>query len=181
MKKLFIGFIGTALVLGTICFIIYRLYFPDIVADAIISQEEVPVYIPRRIKAKIEYYKAPANQGAEVIIKKMHESNITLDQLFEAIDNTTDDQLMAMLQELSTTTITSADQVFTIMKKYIEADFDMETFRKPFTEKVNLKMIKKGLYFAKAYNNEIDSKTAKSIVKKILLQKEQEYNKLVHP
>jgi hypothetical protein len=67
------------------------------------------------------------------------------------------------------------------MKKYIEADFDMETFRKPFTEKVNLKMIKKGLYFAKAYNNEIDSKTAKSIVKKILLQKEQEYNKLVHP
>ncbi|MFZ6011972.1 MAG: hypothetical protein ACOYXT_16640 [Bacteroidota bacterium] len=158
----------------------YQSYLPQMVAEAIVS-EQTPAYLPEPVKIKIEKLRKPVNDGAESIIKKMHQSKITLDQVFKAIDNAPEEEAYNMLDELNATPITSPDQVFDMAKKRFPVDFDVEVFREPFREKVDLKLIKKSIRYANIYreNEKIDAATARSIVKKILLQKEKEFNKIV--
>ena len=114
------------------------------------------------------------------IIKEMHRSKITMAQVFEAIDNAKEEQAFAMLDELNTTDVAPPDEVFDMAKRHFPVDFDVEVFRKPFNEKVDLKLIRKGIRYANIYREteKVDAATARTIVKKILLQKEAEFNKI---
>ncbi len=118
---------------------------------------------------------------AEAVLKLAHDENISIDDIIQAIDDAEEKQAYAFLEELNRTEITDQDQIFTMGKKYFPAKFDVEVFRAPFNEKISVKQIKRGIELANQYKDqeEIDAETAKSIMKKILLQKEEEFNAIV--
>jgi hypothetical protein len=179
MKKLGI-FVFTIAGLSALAYYAYQHFLPDVVAHSITSDTEHS-WMPFDGNTKIKRIKKPVNEIANAVIKKAHESNISIDDVLRAIDNAKEEQAYALLDELNSTEIESPDQVFTITKKHFPVDFDIEVFRPAFNEKVKIGHIKRGLKLANQYKDqqEIDAETAKSIAKKILLQKEEEFNKIV--
>lgn len=180
MRK-FTIFLSTSAVVIALGYLAYVHFFSLIVAESITGNTSIP-YLPKEYKSKIEKIKKPVNDIANEVVHQTWRSEISIKDILKAIDNTKEDQALAFLKEINTTEIKSTDQVFTIAKKHFPVDFDVEIFREPFNAKVNLKQINKGIQYANQYTAGeamVDVTTAKSIAKKILLQKEKEFNALV--
>jgi hypothetical protein len=176
MKRSVAWIFAILLVLISGGYIFYKYYFTDLVAEAIVS-EDLPGFLPMRIRNKIKEAGAPLNEGASTFIKDMHTHDITIDQVLEALDNTTEDQAYALLDELDHTKLQSTDQVFDIAKKHFPVDFDPEAFRSLFNSRTDLKHIRKAMKYAKVnrQSKDIDLETGKAIIRKILLEKEKEF------
>jgi hypothetical protein len=177
--KTFFGWMVALIIIGAIAALFfYKYYLPGLVAKALVQQEEPP-YIPKFVQTRISRYKAPVNKGAEDVIREMHRRNVDIDQVLKAIDETEEEQIYLMLDELNQTRVTDTDQVFNVAKKYFRTDFDLEVLRKPFNENVDTAMIRKGLKQAAYHRNEepIDPEMAKAILKQVLVQKEREYRR----
>jgi hypothetical protein len=176
MKKLFIAIViigGLVIAVGLYW---YKNYFPDMIAEAVVS-DQLPPYIPKYIQVKIEEFRKPVNAGAENMVVEMHRQNIPVEKIVETIDKATEQQTYAFLDELNAKGIKNTDQVFDIGKKYFPADYDVEVFREPFKENVDLRTIRKGIHYANVNrrSNDISIPMLKEIAKKILLQKEKDY------
>lgn len=156
----------------------YKVCLPKMIADGI--TDEASYLMPNDIKEKLEAIREPVNEGALTVVETAHKSGVTMEQIMRAIDNAKESQLDAMLLELKDTQIESTDQVFSIAKKHFPVDFDVEIFRKPFNDRVELITLKRAIRQAVAYleNEDIDEQTAKAIAKRILLQKEDEFKRL---
>jgi hypothetical protein len=164
------------IILGAGAFIFYRYYLADVVANAIV-EGDVPSYVPENMKKKIAKIKVPLNKGAEDIIVQIHKSGIPLKKVLDAVDQIDQSQINDALNELQSMKITNTNQAFDIFKKYIPEDFDAESLREPFNKNVDMSMIKRAEGYAESYHNNeaIDTDMLKSIVKKILIQKEKEF------
>lgn len=177
--KRFIGWTFILLLLTVVgVSIFYKFYLPGLIADALVQEKE-PAYIPTFVQTKIKKYKAPVNKGAEDVIREIHKSNVSLDQILVAIDKTEAEQVYSMLDELNDTEIKNTNQVFDLASRHFPVDFDIEVLRKPFNKNVTMAMIKKGITQANEKREEegVDPEMAKSVIKQILRQKEQDFNK----
>ena len=176
MKKFLIWIIGLFVVFAAAGLIFYKFYLPGMVADAIV-EDQTPAYVPKFVEVRIKKYKAPLNKSAGDVIHEIHESNVSLEQVLKAIDQTEPEQVYAALAELDNSNVKTTDQVFDISKKYINADFNVEILRKPFNENVNMAMVKRAMGYAEGHRNDdsIDPEMAKAVAKKLLIQKEKEY------
>lgn len=156
-------------------YIFYRFYFPGIMANAIIS-DETPTYIPRRIMNKVDELKKPVNKGADEIVRQMKKNDIPLDDMIEVIENTSEDEAYAFLDELNRVNPQTPDEVFDIAKKHIETDFDVELLRTAFVENVSMKSVRKATKYANVNQRakELDIRTARAIAKQILIEKYQQ-------
>jgi hypothetical protein len=177
MKKLSLV-IGVLVLLGFAGYVAYEVYLPQMIAESITN--EPASFVPDDIQNRIEKIRKPVNEGAGVVVETMHKSGVTMDQILKAIDDTEEEQAFAFLDELNNSDLQSADQVFTLAKKHFPVDFDVEIFREPFNKKVTMGIIKKGVRYANIYKSkeEFDSGTAKTIIKRILLEKEEEFKRL---
>jgi hypothetical protein len=180
MKKFLIWVIGLFVVFAAAGLIFYKFYLPGLVADAI-TEDQTPGYVPRFVEVRMKKYKAPLNKSAGDVIHEIHESNVTLEQVLQAIDRTEPEQVYAALNELSNSKPKTTDEVFDIARKYVNADFDVEILRKPFNENVNMSMVKRAMGYAEGYRNDdtIDPDMAKAVAKKLLIQKEKEYRQSI--
>jgi hypothetical protein len=179
MKKL----IFVSITIASLCVLGYYAYhhfLTSVVADSITSEKSA-AWIPTHVSSKINKIKKPVNEMATEVVKQAHASNVTMDDIIRAIDNAEEEQAYAMLDELNKKEIKNTDEVFTMAKKYFPVDFDVEIFREVFNKKISMGHINKGIKLANQYKNqdEIDAETAKTILKKILLQKEEEFNSIV--
>jgi hypothetical protein len=176
MKKLLIVIIALIAIAIVGAIVWYKYYFPTMVAEAVVA-EQLPAYIPKHIQVKINEFRGPVIASAEKVIEKMHDKNIPFDEVIETIDHATADQTNAFIEELASTKIKSTDQVFDIGKKHFPVDYEVEAFREPFNQNVDLRVIRKGIAYADANRktNDVDLETLKEIAKKILVQKEKEY------
>jgi hypothetical protein len=176
MKKFLVWVIGLSVIVAAAAFIFYRFYLPGLVADAIM-EEHTPRYVPTFVEARMKKFKAPLNKGTSDVIKEIHRSNVTLEQLLAAVDNTEPAQVHAALDELNNSKVKNTNDVFEIGKKYVQADFDVEVLRKPFNENVDMTMVKRALGYAEGRNDEdaVDPEMAKAVIKQLLIQKEKEY------
>lgn len=176
MKKFILT---TILILSALSIIVYfwfPAYMTDLIAKTIVS-ESLPAYIPKRIQNKIEALTKPLNKGTETMLQKMHASDISLDQILQVVDNTSEEQAYALLDDLNKTKPSNTNGVFDVAREHIKTDFDVEIFRKPFNQHLQMKQIKKAMAFANRNRktNDVDFATAKAILKKILIQKEKEF------
>lgn len=179
MKKLRL-YLAALVLVGSAGYLAYRLYFPVMVAKSFASKTSK--LLPQDVQRRIEKVREPVNEGAAIIIAQIHQSDgVTMEDLLRAIDNATEEQAYALLDELNAMDIKSADSVFSVTKRHFPVDFNVEIFRKPFIEKASPALIRKCVKMANIYKRrgEIDAETAKSIAKRILLQKEEEFNKLL--
>lgn len=158
----------------------YHAYLPIMVAKSITS-DSVSVFMPTDLKIKIEKIKKPINKISKDVITEIHHSGITIDDVLKAIDEAKEEQALSLLAELNNTEIESTDQFFNLAKKHFPVNFDVEILRASFNAGVNVNQIRKGIQYADLYKDrdEIDVATAKSIVKRILLQNEKEFTKSV--
>jgi cobalamin biosynthesis Mg chelatase CobN len=179
----------TVLVLGLLIalaiggYIGFKIYMERMIAKAIVSTNELPAYLPEKVREKVKKVRIPVNQGADVIINTMHQSKkVTLDQILKAIDNVTEEQAFAMLELLNNTKVENTDQVFDMAKKQFPVDFDVEIFRKAYHEKVSMRLIKKAMVHGNRLkeNQDMDFESARSILKQILIQKEKDFTKVVN-
>jgi hypothetical protein len=179
MKKLAVGLVVFLMLMMCGAFIFYRYYLPDMVADAL-TGEEMPTYVPNYVKVKIGKFKEPLNKGTEDVIREIHQSDISLEQVIKAIDQTERSQIDGALEELKRTNAITVDGAFDIFKKYFPADFDVEALRQPFHKNVTISIIKKAKRYADSFDPDepMDAEIAKAVVKKMLYDKEKEFNLL---
>jgi hypothetical protein len=176
MKKLLIVLLVLVVVAVIGGMLWYKHYFPKMVAEAV-AAEELPAYIPQHIQVKINEFRKPVNASAEKVIEKMHEENIPFQKLIETIDNATEEQTNGLIEELASTSLQSTNQVFDIGIKHFPVDYDVEAFREPFNQNVDIRLIRKAINYANTnrQTNDVDLPTLKEIAKKVLVQKEKEY------
>ena len=124
MRKIIVSILVISLVAAG-GYLLYRYLMPKIIARAMVS-ESLPGYIPKRLQAKIEKIRKPLNKGTEAMLQTMHASNIPVDQLLHAVENITEEQAYAFLDELNETEPTTTDDVFNVAKKHFSTDFDLE-------------------------------------------------------
>lgn len=174
MKKLLIPVLIVA-VLGIAGYALYRSVMPELIAGAAVS-DSLPSYIPKRLKARIESIRSPINKGTEAMIKQMHASEIPLKKVLQTVDNITEEQAYAFLDEVTRTQPETTDEVFDIAIKYFPAEFDPEVFRKPFNEHFKIKQIRDAVAYANQNrkSNDVELTAAKAILKNILIEKEKE-------
>ena len=175
MRKLILSLIVVMLIVSIGGYYLYRNHFTDMIAQAVVA-ESLPAYMPKRMQKRIQAIGEPINKGAEAILQEMQASDIPMEEMLSVIDNTTEEQAYNLLDELNSREPKSVNEVFSIAKKHISADFDIEIFRQPFNEHLNMKQIQKGLRHANQNRKmqALDFTTAKIILRKILLEKEQE-------
>ena len=174
MKKLVIPVL-ILVVLGVGGYALYRVIMPELIAEATVS-ETLPNYIPKRLKARIESIKNPINKGTEAMIERMHASEIPLEKVLETVDNITEEQAYAFLEEVTRAQPETSNEVFDIAKKHFPADFDPEVFRQPFNEHFKIKQIRNAVAYANhnRKSNDVELTAAKAILKNILIEKEKE-------
>jgi hypothetical protein len=172
MKRFLLVIIILGLLAWGGIYIFYRVYLPDLVAKAIVS-EETPQYIPRRIMNRVDELRAPVNKGADEMILEMKKNDIELTDVVEVIESTSEDEAYEFLQDLNASKPTTPDEVFDIAKQHIEADFDLEVFRKPFVENVSMASIQKAMRYANTNQKtkDLDIVTGRAIARQILIEK----------
>ncbi len=176
MKKIILSIVIILSIISIGGYFLYRFYITDFIAKTI-TAESVPAYIPRRMQNKIEEIRIPLNKGTEAMLQNMQASHISMNQVLEIVDNTSEAQAYTLLDELNSIQPKNTNEVFNIAKKHFTADFDLEVFRKPFNDHFDMKQLRKVIAYANLNrrSSEVDFNTAKAIIKKILLQKEKEY------
>ena len=159
----------------TAAYLVYRSEVPDMVAKAVVS-DSLPHYIPKRIQSRIQEISKPINEGTEAVIIEMHTQGIPTNKLMATIDETSEGDVNRFLDELNRQQPNDIHQVFDIAKSHIDTDFDAEILRKPFTDHVTMKQIQKVMKYAQdnRKTHDLDFKTTKAILKKIILEKEKE-------
>jgi hypothetical protein len=179
MKRLSI-FLMILGILAAGAYYAYQYFLPTYVAHSITSETDHS-WIPFDAHSKITKIKKPVNEIATEVVKRIHDSNISIDDVIKAIDDAKEEQAYAMLDELNAKQTENPDEVFSMAKKYFPVKFNVEIFREPFNQKLTEAHIRKALRLANQYKDqeELDAETAKSILKKVLLQKEEEFNKIV--
>jgi hypothetical protein len=175
MKRFFLVLIIVCLVIWAAGYAFYRLYLPDIIAKALVS-DDTPSYIPRRIMNKVDELRAPVNKGADQMVAEMKRNNISLAEVLEVVDNTNEDEAYSFLAELNESNPNDPNDVFDIAKKHLKADFDVEIFREPFVKNVNMKSIRKAMRYANLNQRtkDLDIETGRAIAKQILIEKYKE-------
>jgi hypothetical protein len=177
MKRFLLILIIIGLIVWAGGYLFYRIYLPDIVANALVS-DKTPTYIPKRLMNKVDELRMPVNKGADEMIVQMRRNNVALEDVLAVIDDTDEEEARNFLSELNTVKPTDANQVFDIAKKHITADFDIEVFRAPFVKNVSMKSIRKAMGYANTNQktNDLDIETGRAIAKQILIQKYNEVN-----
>lgn len=177
MKKILISTLLILTVLASGAYVLYRTVMPRVIADAIVA-EPLPAYIPKRLQTRVEAIKTPINKGTEAMIEKMHASDIPLDKVLKTVDNITEKQAYAFLDEVNAKQPATTNEVFNLAKKHFDTEFDLEVFREPFTQHFKIGQIRNALAYANMNrkSNDVDIVTAKAILKKIIIEKEKEIN-----
>lgn len=177
--------LGSILVLSILIFIgylAYKQYVPEIIANELLKKTE-PAFLPKKVTEKMKEIKAKTNSISSDAIKDIHRSNISLEQVLKAIDDATEEKANILLDEINRLEDPkSADQIFDLAKKHFPVDFDVEALREPFLAKADSLNLKKAIRKANEYrdNKLIDFESAKIIIKRILIEKEKEFNQQVN-
>jgi hypothetical protein len=113
------------------------------------------------------------------MLQKMHGSEISVDQVLEAVDDISEYEAYKFLDELNTTKPSKTNEVFDLAKKHFSTDFDLEVFREPFNKHFDIDQINNAIAYANLNrkSNDVDIVTAKAILKKIIVQKEEEVSR----
>jgi len=179
LKKIVIILLIVFASIALISYAIYKQYAPAIIANELLKETEPP-FLPKKIREKIKEIKVQTNKLSTDVITDIHKSNITLDQILKAFDEVTEDEAHLLLDEINGLgQLNSPDQVFDLTKKRFPVDFDVEPLREPFRKKADVRLLKKALLKANQYrdNDLIDFESAKSVVRRILIEKEKEFYK----
>jgi hypothetical protein len=122
---------------------------------------------------KVDELRRPVNKGADQMILEMKKNDIAITDVVEVIENTTEDEAYEFLQDLNASKPQTPDEVFDIAKQHIQADFDIEIFRKPFVENVSMASIRRAMSYANTNQRtkDLDIVTGRAIAKQILIEK----------
>lgn len=175
MKKALIVLLLILIIGCTGFYFIYRSYMPELVVESIVSGK-VPSYFPEKVQNRFKKIREPLNTGTTEVIKTLREERIPLEKVTTAIDNTTEAQVNAMIDELSVANPQTKDEFFTIAKKHLPADFNIEIFRESFNEHADVKTLRKVVRSAKRSKDKkaVDFETGKEILKQLLIEKEKQ-------
>ncbi|MBK6266532.1 hypothetical protein JKA74_15915 [Marivirga sp. S37H4] len=175
MKKYPLIIIIVFLLLSSAVFYGYNYVYPRVVAHAIVSKQYVGL-LPEKFKDRIELISDTVNQRVSRMFEITEDNGVTMDDLLNAIDEIEEQEVRNALAELYETDIQSVEQVYEIGVKHIKIQsFDPQVLRAPFIEHVKLHHVKKGLKYIKRHDlqNQMSSKSARSIAKQILIQKKE--------
>lgn len=175
MKKFLLFIIIGGVILYAAGYFFYREYLPGIMADAIVDEQK-PSYLPKRLQTRLDAMSEPINQGTENIIFELKKANVEMDEVYQAIDDVSEEEMDLMLEDLSEKKKITSDEAFDVLKKHIQTSFDLEQFRNTFTENVKPSTVRKFISYARLNKQmqEVDFKTTKAVLKEILRKKEKE-------
>jgi hypothetical protein len=159
-------------------YFLYRTLVPEIIAGAVLS-DSLPAYIPKRLQTRVEAIRKPMNKGTGAIIEKMRDAEIPLEEVLDWIDNISEEQAYAFLDEFNKKKPATTDEVFDIAKEHFPSKFDPEVFREPFNRHFEIKQIRNAVVYANINrkSNDVELATAKAILKKIIIEKDKELRK----
>ncbi|MBX2963575.1 MAG: hypothetical protein KF687_13770 [Cyclobacteriaceae bacterium] len=180
-KKFLIATIVLTAILGAVGYTLYQNLAPRLIAKAILEDKE-PSIMPKKVASKLKKVKKPINKLSEEVINSIHKHNITFEQILQLIDNVEEKEVNNLLSQIQASNkIESHDQLFDMIKEALFADYEIEQLRDPFKQHFKLNLVQSYINLAleQRDNNLIDFDMAKVILKQILTEKENDFNKLL--
>lgn len=178
IKRIALSVIVLLLVAGVSGYYLNKRWFANL-ATGLFVNEQTAALIPSRFHSRIHAIRKPLNKGTEAIVKEMHDSGITIDQLTAVIDKTSEKQAYDLLDEFNRTQPKTTNEVFSLLQDHLVTDFDSEILRKPFNEHLNMKQVKKAVFYLNQNRktHDVEFATAKEIMKLILVEADRDFRK----
>lgn len=174
-KKIWFTFAILVFVLSAAAVGFYHYYVPYAIARSITdtTRATTTTLIPKEIRKKIDKVKKPANEVSLKLVETAQKTDISMDAIFDAIDNVEEAELNSFLDKLRKTRMDNKDEIFDLAKTHFDLGFDIEPFREMYKETFTIKRIRKLVSYLDANRNSeaVDIGTAKMVAKNILKNK----------
>lgn len=175
-KKILIG-LGIAVVMVLIgSFYFYKKEIPKMAAKAIVKGEYSPI-VPTKIQNKVNAARQEVNEKVEKTLMVSMSNNITIDQLFSAIDQVDKQEVRKAYDLIKEKNITDPQEAFEVAYDNIKIEaFDPLVLKPAYDEIIKKHHVLMGLNLIEKYNlfETLDVAMARSVVKQILVQKQEE-------
>jgi len=175
MNKL-LKFVLIVLVLGLVAYGGYRFYLPTLIANALTS-DQPSALIPSDIREKVTRLKTKVDSEIRKVPVFLNEHQLGYEDLQSILDQANPDDLLSAYDEIVSTRVASANQVFDIGMKHIKIEgYDLEIFRSQFIQYVAVEDINKAIKKIEETEllNSINISMAKETLKKVLESSRQE-------
>lgn len=175
-KKILIGLGVTLLIIIIAGFYFYKKVVPEMAAKAIVKGE-YSVLVPKKIQKKVNAVRGKVNNRVEKALMATSSNGVTIDQIFEAIDQVDKSEIEKTYNIISSEKITDPHEAFKIAYENIKIEaFDPMILKPVYDEIINKGHIQMGINVIKNNNllENLDMQMARSVAKQIILQKKEE-------
>ena len=125
-------FILILVVIGIVAYAGYRYYLPSIIVESLKS-DQTSLLVPDDLQEKVREFRSNISSDVGDLPVLMAEANIDYEDLRTMLERLNPDEVSNALREMSSISITSADQVFDIARKHVNIEgYDLEVFRDMF-------------------------------------------------
>lgn len=144
MKK-WVTFLIILCVLAIAIVWVYRFYFPQVVAEALVSEDSIAA-LPEQVQEQVKAIKSEVDKQMEKVPELMEEAELEYNDLVVIIEEIDSDQLLNALEELKSKNWQTTDEVFDIGLKHVSLKgYDLEKFRSSFNEAISEEQIEEVL------------------------------------
>lgn len=175
-KKIVIG-LAVILVLAMAGgFYFYKKEVPKMAAKAIVKGEYSPL-VPKKIQTKVNAAREEVNEKVEKTLIVSMSNDITIEQLFAAIDQVEKQEVKKVYDLIKEKNITDPQEAFKVAYDNIKIEaFDPLVLKPAYDDIIKKHHVLMGLNLIEKYNlfETLDVAMARSIAKQILLQKKEE-------
>lgn len=176
MKKLLIV-VFVFLAVGLLGYYLVKAYWlPKYVARMIVINEDVPDYLPKKLKKGIVKAKKKVNPLAEAVLSESYKSGLTLEELLDFIEDTDEELVFMLADSVSGLPDFETDQIFDLANTILKPKFNAEVLRGAFKQHVTEEMIEVVIMHYKANREELQSspEIGRQIAKQILIEKDKQ-------
>ncbi|MEQ8475259.1 hypothetical protein [Fulvivirga sp.] len=157
-------------------FYFYKKEVPKMAAKAIVKGEYSPL-VPKKIQTKVNAARQEVNEKVEKTLIVSMSNDITIEQLFAAIDQVEKQEVEKVYDLIKEKNITDPQEAFKVAYDNIKIEaFDPLVLKPAYDDIIKKHHVLMGLNLIEKYNlfETLDVAMARSIAKQILLQKKEE-------
>jgi hypothetical protein len=176
MKKILIWLLVIVIVFGIGTFAFYELYLPTLIAKSLSEDKPVSDLIPENQRAQIEQLKKPLNKNVANIIAKIHKSNIPVEMLVSAVENVSQQDVDNLAEEIQNNPTITPNDLNVLIQQRFAPGIDLASLEQ-ITSGIKPQDLQRAVKKYQSYREKqpFDFKLAKSVIIKMIEEKEQQY------
>ncbi|MFA0963168.1 hypothetical protein AB9P05_15300 [Roseivirga sp. BDSF3-8] len=171
-----IRFLLILAILGALGYAAYRILLPEVITNAI-NSEEIPSYIPESTREELQEVRKTIDDQVKKLPEKMEEMDLSYEDLMLVVEEMNEKDILATYESLRKSPPSTTDEAYDVIVNNLQLEsVDMERFRTYFNESVTVDKINDVVIKAEKSKlfSQMSLPVLKSTIKQLLMQREDE-------